>query len=110
MKRILFTFVVVVTALNLAIAQTGKIYPVTIKSAEQVYDGDTIQDVMLKVSDDSTAYGEVWPGVYKRPDGIYVKFDLRINGIDTPEKRPSLKSRDGTTRTKASRDAEKNWD
>ena len=108
MKRILFTFFVVVTALNLAIAQTGKIYPVTIKSAEQVYDGDTIQDVMLKVSDDSTAYGEVWPGVYKRPDGIYVKFDLRINGIDTPEKRPSLKSRDGTSRTKASRDAEKN--
>ena len=108
MKRILFTFVVVVTALNLAIAQTGKVYPVTIKSAEQVYDGDTIQDVMLKVSDDSTAYGEVWPGVYKRPDGIYVKFDLRINGIDTPEIRPSLKSRDGTSRTKASRDAEKN--
>ena len=46
MKRILFTFVVVVTALNLAIAQTGKIYPVTIKSAEQVYDGDTIQTMV----------------------------------------------------------------
>lgn len=81
-------------------------YNASIDTNDQIYDGDTLKDVVIRVSD-YTQQGEVWPGVFVQEDGVYVQTDIRIYGIDTPEKRPSTKNKDGTLRTQVSRDAEK---
>lgn len=65
-------------------------YECTLTSEDQVYDGDTIKDVELRV---------------EHPDiDVFVGriLDIRIYGIDTPEKRPRKEGR-----TKASLEAEK---
>lgn len=58
-----------------------------------VYDGDTILDVPVLLHQfedaETAAAAEVWPGVQKRADGIYVLADIRLRGIDAPEKRVS---------------------
>lgn len=83
-------------------------YNCQIGSEKQVYDGDTLKDVSVKVFDfGSDQYGEVWAGVYVREDGVYIKTDIRINGIDTPEKRVSTKHPDGSPRSEASRHRER---
>ncbi|MCG9128095.1 thermonuclease family protein [Candidatus Poribacteria bacterium] len=71
------------------------IYYGTIESIDQVYDGDTIQDVSILIypflhnkSDISNIPLIIWPGVERRQDGIYSLTNIRIAGIDTPEKRP----------------------
>lgn len=71
------------------------IYYGTIDSIDQVYDGDTIQDVSILIypflhnkSDISSIPLIIWPGVERRQDGIYSMTNIRIAGIDTPEKRP----------------------
>ena len=47
-------------------------YPAKLTSAEQVYDGDTLKDVRVKVADLETANGEVWPGVFVlRSTGVH---------------------------------------
>ncbi len=60
---------------------------------KSVYDGDTLLDVPVllhQFKDAETAAAvEVWPGVQKRADGIYVLADIRLRGIDTPEHRVS---------------------
>jgi len=77
---------------------------------EQVYDGDTIKDVrvlLLKHSFEKWEQGEYWPGVHITEQGVEIETDIRIAGIDTPEKRPSTKNPDGSLRSKASREKEK---
>lgn len=85
------------------------IYFGTIDSIDQVYDGDTIQDVSILIypfihnnSDISSIPLIIWPGVERRQDGIYSLTNIRIAGIDTPEKRPRKAGR-----TKASLQREK---
>ncbi|MYA71075.1 hypothetical protein F4009_05545 [Candidatus Poribacteria bacterium] len=76
----------------------------------QVYDGDTIKDVRVKVLDHAFASDETglkWPGIIIDDDGVYVVTDIRIAGIDTPEKRTSTKNADGSLRSEASREREK---
>lgn len=74
------------------------IYTGTITNIQkQVYDGDTINNVLMKVADKETKDGEVWPGVVVKKGEVYVSFDLRINGIDTPEKRPRKAGRTGVS-------------
>ena len=51
--------------------------------------------------------GEVWPGIFTDENGFYVQTDIRISGIDTPEKRPSTKNKDGSKRSEVSRNNEK---
>lgn len=68
-------------------------YAAQIDSADQVYDGDTLQDVIVKLPFPDMEDGEIWPGVFKAGDMVLVKFDLRIAGIDTPEKRPKKAGR-----------------
>lgn len=65
-----------------------------------VYDGDTISDILVKVYDidvnDILApypKEEPFPGVWIEGDYIYVYTDIRIAGIDTPEKRPHKSGR-----------------
>jgi len=90
------------------------LFPSGIQDSNQIYDGDTIKDVMVKVFSfeeplvlaDGQA-GEVWPGIEVYADGVYTNFDVRIAGIDTPEKRPRKKRPDGSVRPEADRDREK---
>ena len=78
---------------------------------KQVYDGDTLKDVrvlLLERKFDADNLGEYWPGVHITKRGVEVETDIRISGIDTPEKRVSTKNADGTKRSEASRTRERN--
>ena len=57
------------------------IYKCVIDSQKQVYDGDTIKDVRIEVEIPSLEVG------------FWLSRDIRINGIDTPEKRPKRAGR-----------------
>jgi len=74
---------------------SAPIYYGTIDSINNVYDGDTIRDVAILIYPFypptlgmSEAQLTLWPGIERRADGIYSITDIRIAGIDTPEKRP----------------------
>lgn len=85
-------------------------YEATLLSDSQVYDGDTLKDVRVSVYRGPRypdTEKEVWPGVWMTPRGVEIETDIRINGIDTPEKRASTKHPDGTRRSEASRNREK---
>ena len=85
-------------------------YPSKLTSEKQVYDGDTLQDVRIEILDmrENVPAGELWPGVFLTPERtIEIETDIRINGIDTPEKRPLKKKRDGTLRSEVGRSNEK---
>lgn len=77
----------------------------------QVYDGDTLKDVRIKIRNHTDRIPkepvEIWTGIWVTPEGVEVETDIRIAGIDTPEKRPSTKNADGTKRSEASRMREK---
>jgi len=81
-----------------------------------VYDGTTIVDVPVKIYDFEengqahvmTTAKEIWPGILLRNDGIYALFDIRLAGIDTPERRLRKKLPDGTPRTEEDRERERN--
>lgn len=95
--------------LYVAFSQTQeplKYYAVQLDDHGKIYDGDTIQDVAitLKVFQERTeAAPEVlWPGIVFKGDTLYAITDIRIAGIDTPEKRPKKAGR-----TQASLDREK---
>ena len=66
-------------------------YKCKIASQAQVYDGDTIKDVRIEIDIPSLEVG------------FYLVRDIRINGIDTPEKRPKRAGRtlESITREKA---------
>ena len=90
---------------------SAQIYYGTIDSIDNVYDGDTIRDVAIqiypfhspppKMSEERLM---LWPGVERRVDGIYSVTDIRIAGIDTPEKRPT---RAGRTEVSLQREKER---
>lgn len=76
-----------------------------------IYDGDTIKDVRVLIKDyafQKEEYGAIWPGVYVTEHGIELETDIRIAGIDTPEKRASSRYADGTDRSETSRQLERN--
>ncbi len=101
LRRVVLTFLL---CLSLAGCETSDvlfrdssapIYYGTIDSIDNVYDGDTIQDVAIliyrfhsPILETSEAQLILWPGIERRADGIYSITDIRIAGIDTPEKRP----------------------
>ena len=77
---------------------------------KQVYDGDTLKDVRVLIHRHDfipEEYGTPWPGVHITQRGVEIETDIRIAGIDTPEKRVSTKNPDGTRRSEASRQREK---
>ena len=76
------------------------VYYGTIDSVDNVYDGDTIRDVAIRIYPFSLPPSKMreerlilWPGVERRVDGIYSVTDIRIAGIDTPETRPTRAGR-----------------
>lgn len=70
----------------------------------ELYDADTIKDVLIDVADFKMRYppAMLFPGVYLHGEDLYLLYDIRIAGVDTPEKRPATAGR-----TEASRSAEK---
>lgn len=86
-------------------------YNCTLTDVEkQVYDGDTLKDVRVLIHGYDFIpedYGTPWPGVFITERGIEIEIDIRIAGIDTPEKRTSTKNPDGSPRSEASRAREK---
>lgn len=90
---------------------SAPIYYGTIDSIDNVYDGDTIQDVAILIylfdsppSEVGAEQSTLWPGIERRADGIYSITDIRIAGIDTPEKRPT---RAGRTEASLQREKER---
>lgn len=121
MKSVLFTLLWAVAFLFMAFMLVvgyecvfGDIphtYNCTLENVDkQVYDGDTLKDVrvLILVYDFIPEdYGHPWPGVYITERGVEIQTDIRIAGIDTPEKRTSTKNPDGSRRSQASRQREK---
>lgn len=121
MKRILILFSILVGILLVGgivflFAESADLlsYPSKLTSETQVYDGDTLKDVRIQILDMGSGLKiprtrrELWPGVFLTPQGtIEVETDVRLSGIDTPEKRPLKKNRDGTLRSEKSRSNEK---
>ena len=72
-----------------------KYYPVDMDADSEIYDGDTIQDVYIDIFDLKNAYPAdvLWPGVFVKGDDLYAVTDIRIAGIDTPEKKPKRAGR-----------------
>ena len=93
---LLLLFLIRCDTSNVLIPDSGVlIYYGTIESIDNVYDGDTIRDVAVRVhpfrsllSGKDAEPLSLWPGIERRVDGIYTVTDIRIAGIDTPEKRP----------------------
>lgn len=77
---------------------------------KQVYDGDTLKDVRVLIYRYDfipEEYGNPWLGVHVTERGVEIETDIRIAGIDTPEKRVSTKNPDGSLRSEASRERER---
>lgn len=73
-----------------------KYYPVLMDEGSKIYDGDTIQDVYISVKTlQKKDYPEevLWPGIYLEADSVFAWTDIRIAGIDTPEKKPKRAGR-----------------
>lgn len=90
--------------------ETLPTYQCEIGMPEQVYDGDTLKDVRVLIKPhefSEYSFGEHWPGVFITERGVEIQTDIRIGGIDTPEKRTSTKNADGSPRSEASRQREK---
>ena len=106
---LLFTiFALLAFGFYLATGAEPLAYDCKIEDALQVYDGDTIKDCKVLIAPvASQTDGEVWPGLVIEDCKLYVVTDLRIAGIDTPEKRTSTKKKDGTPRSERSRANEK---
>lgn len=84
-----------------------KNYNACIRSIETVYDGDTIEKVEFRLPHvvpvttpeaNAGAFGEIYPGLFLHPDGLWVHISVRLAGIDTPERHPWHHYPDGTPR------------
>ena len=84
---------------------TGQ-YVGVLDAQRQVYDGDTLTNVRIKVASLHDR-GEVWPGISITDDGVFATTGVRLAGIDTPEIRVRKTWSDGTPRDEASRERER---
>ena len=70
-------------------------YLVTV-SEDQVYDGDTIQRVRVKIKkleNENYPAQKLWPGIFLEGDQILVETNLRLAGVDSPEMHPKKAGR-----------------
>lgn len=73
------------------LSQTPRTYPASLTSTNQIYDGDTLKRVHIAIKtfpDADFSEQTLWPGIVLKGDTLYAVTDIRIQGIDTPEKRP----------------------
>lgn len=88
-------FVFSFSYLSMVIGETETRFSARV-SESQIYDGDTIQDVLIrikKLENQDYPAENLWPGIFIEGDTLYVETDIRIEGVDTPEKRPTKAGR-----------------
>ena len=76
--------------------QTPEEYPVLFGDGSRVYDGDTLMNMFVVIKKfENTDYPAetLFPGVFLKGDTLYVVKDVRLFGIDTPERRPKKAGR-----------------
>ncbi len=71
------------------------IYYGSIAHIDNVYDADTINNVLILFhayeSGPMPIDLDAWPGLQKREDGVYIRTNIRIQGVDAAEIRRSAK-------------------
>jgi endonuclease YncB( thermonuclease family) len=73
------------------IAPTPETFQAFFGDHSEVYDGDTIKDVYVvlrEFEEKAHAPAVLFPGILLKKGTLYAVIDIRIAGIDTPEKRP----------------------
>ena len=69
---------------------------------EHVYDGDTINHVQFRLPDIEVLkgghLGEVYPDIFSQQDGVWIHVNVRVAGIDAPERHPRHRYPDGSLR------------
>ena len=77
-------------------------YNARIENINHVYDGDTIEHVMFKLPGTTVIpgaeCGEIYPDIFLQNDGVYVHINVRLAGIDCPERHPRHNYPDGSPR------------
>ena len=71
-------------------------FSVVLNEDSNVYDGDTIEHVYVKIRkfDGLTSDGEVlWPGLLLKDDVLYAVTNIRVAGVDAPERHPKKAGR-----------------
>ena len=85
--------------------QVQATFEARIENVEHIYDGDTTNHVFFKlpiqISQNQDGFGEIYPEVFLQPDGVWIHVNLRIAGVDTPERHPRHNYPDGTPRPPA---------
>ncbi len=97
-------------AVSLASKPLRRSYHAAALGDAQVYDGDTLTDILIRIGDAPAGAGEserLWLSALTIDGGLYIQANVRINGIDAAEMRPSLKNSAGEARSEAERAAEK---
>ncbi len=84
-------------------SQSYPFYLIERRDSSNIYDGDTIQDVwipILPLGKTSTSRREIWPGIWIEDSNVYRVIDIRLEGIDTPNKHPGKRGRTQASRTR----------
>ena len=73
-----------------------------IDDIERVYDGDTINHVHFQLPDIEVVkggtFGEIYPDIFAQLDGVWIHINVRVAGIDAPERHPRHHYPDGEPR------------
>ena len=97
-------------AAALASEPLRRAYHAAVRGDSQVYDGDTLTDVLIRIGDAPAGAGEserLWLSALAIDSGLYIQANVRIDGIDAAEMRPSRTNNAGEARSEAEREAEK---
>ena len=73
-----------------------------IEDPEHVYDGDTVDKVHILLPGikrtPHAPLGEIYPDLYVREDGVWMRINVRLAGIDAPERHPHHSFPEGSPR------------
>ena len=97
------------TANKLFEQRSRNAYDAAVLNGSNVYDGDTITDVLIRIADapDSPPQ-KLLHNLMAFDGGLYMLTNVRLNGIDAPEMRPSRTDSEGNARREEDREAERN--
>lgn len=87
----------------MATEQVTERYQAKIDDLGQIYDGDTIEDVLFQLPGvqpiPNAKLGEIYPDTFLHHDGVWMRISVRLAGIDCPERHPRHFLPDGTPRS-----------
>ena len=67
-------------------------YEARIDTIDHLHDGDTINETLFKLPDIQPAEGavlrEIYPDIFIQSDGVWMRVNIRVAGIDCPEIHP----------------------